>query len=388
MGKHLLKNGFTPDYTQWVHHGEAHRLREEVVRPCIEDFDPAAGVADMLDDFDEGQYTKGCTEEEMEATAKAFYDMISSAQKPLHDQSTVSQLDAIGRLMGFKSECSMSREHFDTMLTVIGSLLPDGHILPKSMYESQKLLRALKMPYNQIHVCPKGCVLFRKEHKGANYCPKCKSSRYLEVDSGDGQKRQLTIPVKILQYLPFVPRIQRLYMTEESTKQMTWHKKGKRYNADKLVHPSDGEAWTLFDCIYREKADEARNVRVALAIDGFNPYRLMAAPYTCWPMFIIPLNLPPGVCFQRQNIFLSLIIPEHPGSNMGVYMEPMIDELVSAWEEGVWTYDRATKTSFKMYVWYHYSLHDFLAYGIFSAWCVHGKFPCPICKECLRFIWL
>jgi hypothetical protein len=56
----------------------------------------------------------------------------------------------------------MSREHFDDMLTVIGSLLPDGHILPKSMYESHKLFRALKMPYDQIHVCPKGCVLFRK----------------------------------------------------------------------------------------------------------------------------------------------------------------------------------------------------------------------------------
>jgi hypothetical protein len=34
--------------------------------------------------------------------------------------------------------------------------------------------------------CPKGCVLFRKEHKDAKYCPKCKSSRYAEVDNGDG----------------------------------------------------------------------------------------------------------------------------------------------------------------------------------------------------------
>jgi hypothetical protein len=154
----------------------------------------------------------------MEPTAKVFYDMMSSAQKPLHDWTIVSQLDAIGRLMGFKSECNMSREHFDGILTVIGSLLPDGHILPKSMYESQKLLRALKMPYEQIHVCPKGCVLFRKEHKDAKCCPKCKSSRFLEVDSAEGQKRQLEIPVKILRYLPFLPRIQRLYMTEESAK--------------------------------------------------------------------------------------------------------------------------------------------------------------------------
>jgi hypothetical protein len=131
-----LKNGFTLDYTRWVHHGEAHRLREEVVRPHIEDFDASAGVADMLDDWHEAQYGEGRTEEEMEPTAKAFYNMMSSAQKPLHNRTSVSQLDAIGRLMGFKSECSMSREHFDGMLTVIGSLLLDGHILPKSMYES------------------------------------------------------------------------------------------------------------------------------------------------------------------------------------------------------------------------------------------------------------
>jgi hypothetical protein len=108
MGKHLLKNGFMSDYTQWVHHGEAHRLREEVVRPRVKDFDAGAGVADMLDDWHEGQYDKRRTEEEIEPTAKAFYDMMSSAQKPLHDRTSVSQLDAIGCLMGFKFECSMS----------------------------------------------------------------------------------------------------------------------------------------------------------------------------------------------------------------------------------------------------------------------------------------
>jgi hypothetical protein len=46
----------------------------------------------------------------------------------------------------------------------------------------------------------------------------------MEVDSGDGQKRQLDIPVTILRHLPFIPRIQRLYMTEEYAKQMTWQK--------------------------------------------------------------------------------------------------------------------------------------------------------------------
>jgi hypothetical protein len=124
--------------------------------------------------------------QEMEAAVEAFYGLMDSAQKPLHDHSMVSQLDAIRRVMGLKSELNLSQEGFDKMLAVIGTLLLVGHILLKNMYEAQKLLRALKMPYDQIQVCPKGCVLFRKEHKDAKYCPKCKSSKYLEVYSGDG----------------------------------------------------------------------------------------------------------------------------------------------------------------------------------------------------------
>jgi hypothetical protein len=278
--------------------------------------------------------------------------MFDVAQKPLQGQTKVSELDVIGRVMAFKSQYSISRDAFDGLLTVIGSLLLEDHVLPKRMYEAQKLLRALKMMYEQIHACLNGCMLFRKEYVEAKYYPKCKSSRFMEVDSCDGQKRQLDIPVTILRHLPFKPRIQRLYMTKESTKHMTWHKNGKRYNLDKMVHASDGEAWKHFDAIYRENVEEARNVCVVLAIDGFNPYGMSAAPYTCWPMFVIPINLPRGVCFQRQNIFVSLIIPGHPGNKMGVYMEPLIDELLRAWEQGVWMYDRATKTNFKMHVWY------------------------------------
>ena len=47
-----------------------------------------------------------------------------------------------------------------------------------------------------------------------------------------------------------------------------------------------------------------------------------------------PQSPPPGVSFERHNIYLSLIIPGHPGSNMGVFMEPVFDELVHAWDEG------------------------------------------------------
>jgi hypothetical protein len=189
MVEHIWKNGFTSGYNRWIFHGEAHRTREEVLKQRVEHYDVDAGVADMLNDYHEAQYAVGCTDDEPEPTAKAFYDMFDATQKPLHGQTKVSQLDAIGRVMAFKSQYNMSRDAFDGLLMVIGSLLPEDHVLPKSMYEAQKLLRALKMTYEQIHACPKGCVLFRKECAEAKYCPKCKSSRFMEVDFGDGQKR-------------------------------------------------------------------------------------------------------------------------------------------------------------------------------------------------------
>jgi hypothetical protein len=83
---------------------------------------------------------------------------------------------------------------------------------------------------------------------------------------------------------------------------MTWHKNGKRYNPDKMVHASDGAAWKHFNVIHREKAEEACNLRVALATDGFNPYGMSTAPYTCWPVFVIPINLPWCVLSKAEYI--------------------------------------------------------------------------------------
>jgi hypothetical protein len=136
MVQYIWKNGFTPHYTRWIFHGEAHRTREEVVRQHVEDYGADARVAGMLNDYHEAQFARGCTEDELYPTAKAFYDMFDMVQKPLHGQTKVSQLDAIGRVMTFKLEYIMSRDTFDGLLTVIGSLLLEGHVLPKSMYEA------------------------------------------------------------------------------------------------------------------------------------------------------------------------------------------------------------------------------------------------------------
>jgi len=96
-----------------------------------------------------------------------------------------------------------------------------------------------------------------------------------------------------------------------------------------MDHPRDAESWQQFNVDFLEFAKEARNVRLGFATDGFTPYSITAASYSCWPVFVIPYNLPPGVAMRPENIFLSLVIPgpEHPGKNFGVLMQPLVDEL-------------------------------------------------------------
>jgi hypothetical protein len=50
-----------------------------MVRQHVEDYDADAGVADMLNDYHEAQFTGGCTKDESEPTVKAFYDMFDAA---------------------------------------------------------------------------------------------------------------------------------------------------------------------------------------------------------------------------------------------------------------------------------------------------------------------
>jgi hypothetical protein len=150
MMKDLCKYGFMPNYTRWVCHGEPYCPREESVRQHLESFDGDGGVAGWLGDYEDAMFAERPTEDEHEdeekpeQSAKAFLAMLKSAQKLLHEKTTVSQLDAIGRLLELKSQHNMTRACFDDMMAIIGGLLSEGHHLPSSLHESTRLLRALR----------------------------------------------------------------------------------------------------------------------------------------------------------------------------------------------------------------------------------------------------
>jgi hypothetical protein len=102
----------------------------------------------------------------------------------------------------------------------------------------------------------------------------------------------------------------------------------------------------------------------------------------CWPFFAIPYNLPPTLCMKYEHMFLCLIVsgPDNPEPQLNVMMQPLIEELKQLWV-GVEAYDYHKKQKFILRSTYLWSIQDFLAYGIFSRWCVQVNMTCPICGK-------
>ena len=291
MWKHLLNARYMPNYVPNVDFDQRERDRCEVMRQRFNgnEYD---GTGNLLDDLMDAYMPDSPPPEpealpepeEAEPAAKAFYEMLKAAKKPLYAGAEISQLDAIARCLATKTQYNHTRDGFESNLRNTGAMLPKGHCLPKSLHETRRVMKGLNMDYIKIDCCGKGCVLFWKQFKDDKYCPKCKASRYALVTGKDGKQKQSNKPVAILRYLPFIKRLQRLYLSEETAKQMTWHKYGKRFEDEdgkiKMGHPSDGTAWKNFDKSHAVWAAAARNVRIAIATDGFNPYGMSAANYS------------------------------------------------------------------------------------------------------------
>ena len=162
------------------------------------------GMENMVQDLDDARDS----DEEMKESAKAFNEMLESSKRPLHKHIELCQLDAISQIIALKAQFNLGRECYDAMMTVFGRFLPKGHVLPTNLYQSDKIFRALKVPYEKIHAYENGCALFRLQYADLNYCPICVSSRYVVVDNGMGENTQTKIPVNVLRYMPIVPRLQ------------------------------------------------------------------------------------------------------------------------------------------------------------------------------------
>jgi hypothetical protein len=211
---------------------------------------------------------------------------------------------------------------------------------------------------------------------------KCGKPRYVEVINDDGEMVIMEVAHKQLCYMPITSQLKQMFLLERTVIHIRWHKDGERENKEVMVHPSNGDAWKALDNFDLQYAQDMRNVHIRLSTDGFTPFGDNAASYSCWPVFAVPYNLPPFICMKYKFMFLCLVIPapEHPEPKLNVMLKLLIDELKELWN-GVDACDSYKKQKFTLQPAYMWSVHDFMVYGIFVRWSVHGRLSCLVCRS-------
>jgi len=387
LSQHLCKYGFMPNYEIWVHHGES-LPSANISEVDVNDDADYDRMDEMLDDLREDIEFPSDPEDPPTPEVKKFFELLKASEEPLHEYTSVTILSFVTRLVAIKSKFALSRNCYNELLKLFSDVLPPNHKMPKDVYQSKTLLSGLGMDYQKIDVCTDNCMLFWKEHADEKKCLKCSTSRFVEVVNEDGETVTTNVAQKQLRYMPLMPRLKRLFISKSTAKHMRWHKEGVRENPQMMGHPSDSDAWKALDDYDPTFASEVRNVRIGLATDGFSPFNMTASSYSCWPVFAIPYNLPPSLCMKYDYTFLCLIIPgpEHPGIKLNVMLQPLIEDLKELWK-GIEAYDCYKKQKFNLRAAFLWSIHDFMAYGIFAGWSCHGMLTCPICgndSDCFR----
>ncbi|KAF7128000.1 hypothetical protein RHSIM_Rhsim11G0005200 [Rhododendron simsii] len=124
-------------------------------------------------------------------------------------------------------------------------------------------------------------------------------------------------------------------------KDLTWHSTHRSSDA-KMRHPVGSPTWKTIDDKWPSFSAVPRNLRLGLAIDGFNPFWNLSLTYSCWLVMLVMYNLPPWLWMKKENILLTLLIlgPKQLGNDIDVYLQPLIKDLQILWTNGAPVYDR------------------------------------------------
>ena len=86
---------------------------------------------------------------------------------------------------------------------------------------------------------------------------------------------------------------------------------------------------------------------------------------------------------KRKFMMLSILIsgPKQPGDDIGIYLEPLIDDLKLLWKCGVQCYDAYNEELFNLRTVLLWTINKFPTYGNLSGCSVKGYKACPICED-------
>ncbi|XP_021839292.2 uncharacterized protein [Spinacia oleracea] len=369
---HLVVNGIIQTYKCWIKHGETLEdfpsyVSNEMYGEMYGDTENNETEADeMEEDLD-----VDCLEEmthilgqNIEGGSEMFETLSNDAKTPLYPGCTkFSKLSAVLKLYNLKARGGVPDDIFTGFLKLVKEMLPAENVLPDQNYEARKMLSSVSMGYEKIHACPNDCILYRKEYASLENCPECNNPRY----------KKKKVPSKDMWYFPIVPRFRRLISIAEEAKKLTWHA-DERLKDGLLRHPADSPQWIKIDNDFEDFGSEDRNLRLALATDGMNPFGNQSCNHSTWPVIWMIYNLCPDLIMKRKYMMLTMLIsgPKQPGNDIDVYLAPLIEDLKKMWDSGIQVFDAHRNENFNLKALLYGTINDFPAYGNLAGYSVKG----------------
>jgi len=349
-------------------------------------------------------------EQNVEALKRAAEETVYERSKGCPRHWTL--LRFILELLILKAKYGWSDVSFNDLLRILAWLLPKPNKVPKNTYRAKKIISPFTMGVQRIHACPNHCILYRGDaYKNLDKCPVCGAKRYKnnagycgreEKDQtdeikrkrrggsvvsnekpdtclGDDDSKQRRIPCLVVWYLPVADRLRRMFSNPSDAELMRWWDSDKRKKGDgKIRHPADGTQWQKFDEKYKEFARDPRNVRFALDTDGMNPFGERRSNHSTWPVVMSMFNLPTWLCQKRKYLFLCILIqgPKHPGLDIDVFLEPLLEEMAKLWNHGIKMIDAFTQQEFTLRAMIFVTINDYQALFVLSGQ-TKGRTACP-----------
>lgn len=269
----MYKYGFQPKYLYWTNHGEGipridpknvpsssgHMDNDDpftLLQHMVEDaFDHRTNDLQSIGDVDNEEEIN---EEPPNNDDKDFYDLLTTANRPLYEGASESKLSMSVKLMACKTNWNIPQKCLDFIASMLIDVCPSKDLLPNFFYQAEKLVSMLGLKYEKIDCCPNGCMLFYKDNSADRECRFCHETRYLPRKTGIGNYKD--IPAKRMFYMPITPRLKRLYASVETSARMRWHH--NRPSSGVLRHLSQCPCFAEFS---RKHVSDGHNVSLFIA---------------------------------------------------------------------------------------------------------------------------
>jgi len=206
-------------YATWIHHGEGEVVLNAGIEENADHLDEESGLNDdvCMNEFEQDDpndrfpdmVQELFTAKEEGGRKSMFAVVLEEMKQQLYPGASYSRFSFVVKLLHIKSYYRISNVVLTAILKLLSLSFPHS-CLPASYNEAKKLIRALGLGYESIHVCPNNCVLFQKDYAKFDECPVCGASRWKD---GEGRNKS---PHKVLRHFPLIPRLKRMFASKKN----------------------------------------------------------------------------------------------------------------------------------------------------------------------------